>query len=1247
MTVSIRRMTLGSGYRYLMSSVAQSDGAGQHPSALTRYYAETGTPPGRFLGAGLAGLADGAGVEPGSQVSEEHLFRMLGKLQDPLTGAQLGQPPRTSGPSYDERVSARILTETLTKNLTGTGEDRAAAVLRIKAEERLRESRRVQTVAGFDLTFSVPKSVSVVWALAYAQTQAIIYEAHQQAVAYVIGYAERHVFHSRSGRHSVVQEDIHGVIAAGFDHWDSRAGDPQLHAHVVIMNRAQCDSDGVWRSLDSRGLFKATVALSELYNGVLSDNLTQALGFRWEPLTRRHSTVPKWEIAGVSQALQAEFSQRSVAIEDAKNALIPEFVTAHGRQPSSREMLRLRQQATLQTRPDKHVHPLANLVHGWRERATGIVGSDPEAWAATLTDRNELPLLRCTDLSNEMLAGVGKVAVDTVAGKRATFTRSNVFAEVLRQLHGVRFASADDRIRVTERTTTLALDGATLISPPDLAHTPAGFRRDDGTSRFRARDHETYTTETLLDAEARLLDANRCADGPRLDPSAVTSLADTTVLAGRQLSGEQMLAVKQITTSGRVLDVLVGPAGTGKSSTMAGLRAAWEHDHGPASVIGLAPSATAAEVLAEQVGIPTENTAKWLTENTRNTQRLVRIDTLRREIQQTRLSPRTPSLHRQLKTLCAEVDRWSPRAGQLVIVDEASLAGTLTLDTLVTQTRDAGAKVVLVGDWAQLSPVEAGGAFHMLARDRSDVAELSDVRRFTHQWERQTSVDLRIGLPDAVDMYQAHGCVEGGDLDMMLERLYAAWAADTATGNRSLMIAGDNQTVLELNQRARADRVTAGQVEADGINTACGAVVGVGDVVVTRQNNRRLTSGTGWVKNGDQWIVTAAHPDGAVSVTRSGRAGTAHGHLTLPADYVQDHLDLGYATTAHGAQGRTVDTAHAYITATTSREVLYVGATRGRDSNKLYVDTCYDPDIDTAHQPPPLREAGHVLRQVLARPGTDMSATETIGREWADHHNVNRLWAEYQTLASTALRDRYDDLITNRSGLTIEQAETIRGSASYGALVAALANARERGLDVTTALPRLVAARTLTDADDAAAVVHERVDRWVHGTPRRRLQVPDRIVGLFPKVDAPTDSEMQQALHERQSLIERRTRELSEQAVRSRQSWVARLGRPPAEPVRRELWYRRLDTITAYREHWNITGPTTLGHASPGHYEQHAERRLAQQAADEAARLNGVVNDPGRPGPYPQLPAAGVPTRGGMAYGRTPPRIRPDGISTR
>lgn len=174
-------------------------------------------------------------------------------------------------------------------------------------------------------------------------------------------------------------------------------------------------------------------------------------------------------------------------------------------------------------------------------------------------------------------------------------------------------------------------------------------------------------------------------------------------------------------------------------------------------------------------------------------------------------------LHRA-RTVTADVERWSLRAGQLVIVDEASMAGTFELDALTEQARNAGAKVLLVGDWAQLSPVAAGGAFHLLVADRDDAAQLHDVRRFRHEWERTASVDLRRGRPDAADTYTEHGRVQGGDRESMLDLLYQDWQHDIRDGKRSLMIASDSQTVLDLNNRARADRVTAGEVSPTGSN---------------------------------------------------------------------------------------------------------------------------------------------------------------------------------------------------------------------------------------------------------------------------------------------------------------------------------------------------------------------------------------------------------------------------------------------
>jgi ATP-dependent exoDNAse (exonuclease V) alpha subunit len=161
-------------------------------------------------------------------------------------------------------------------------------------------------------------------------------------------------------------------------------------------------------------------------------------------------------------------------------------------------------------------------------------------------------------------------------------------------------------------------------------------------------------------------------------------------------------------------------------------------------------------------------------------------------------------------TIQNDIERWRIRPGQLVIVDEATLAGTFALDHLVSAARDAGAKILLTGDWAQLSGVEAGGAFDLLAHDRGEsLPERCDVRRFTSEWERTASVQLRIGRQAAIDAYLAHGRVHEGNRDDMLDAPFLAWKADLEAGRSSLMIAGDTATVTELNLRARADRVAA------------------------------------------------------------------------------------------------------------------------------------------------------------------------------------------------------------------------------------------------------------------------------------------------------------------------------------------------------------------------------------------------------------------------------------------------------
>lgn len=1007
--MTIRRLSIGAGYKYLLKSIAAGDGPeGTDRSDLVRYYSETGTPPGVFLGAGLASLNNGRGVAVGQSVSAENLQRMLQDCADPVTGEVLGRVPSA------------------------------------------------KAVGGFDLTFSPSKSVSVAWALADKDTREVIYRCHQKAIAEVLSYAEREVFHTRSGQQGCVEEDIVGVVAASFTHFDSRDGDPQLHDHVVVLNRAQATSDGNWRTLDSRQLFASTVMLSEMHQGVLSDLLTGELGWDWESHTRRSSTAPKWEVAGVSKRLMDEFSQRTTAIVDAKNRLITQFEDDHGRAPTDVEVLKLRQTATLSTRRAKKGLGLGDLTEEWATRATPYLDDEPMSWVHELGGR-DVPAFTSDNFEDEILLDIASAALDVVSTKRPTFSRANVQAEVFRQMQGVRFTIPAERIIAATRATELAVNQALLITTPNLHHTPRFLLRSDGSSKFEGTGHWLYTSMTLLNAEARLLDAAQRLDAAVVASATVAAITERR-LPGRtfRLSIDQAHCVEQITTSGRSLDLLVGPAGTGKSTAMAGLRAAWEAEHGAGSVIGLAPSAAAAEVLGEDMGIDTDNLAKWLYEHRQRGQRVRELGELHEKTRLGALARRRPSprLLEGIRRREEALAHWTLRAGQLVVVDEASLASTFALDELMSAALDARAKVVLVGDGAQLSSVDAGGMFRTLVRERGeDAPTLADVRRFKAGWEKEASLGVRRGTHAALSTYVEHGRVRDGTRDDMLDALYDAWKIDSDRGLHSLMLASDTATVNELNARARSARVTSGFVAEEGIDVAGAMTAGVNDLVVTRENDRRLTTDTSWVKNGDVWTVSATHENGSMTVTRLSGPGS----VVLPASYVAKNVELAYASTVHRAQGRTVDTAHAFASPTTTREVLYVALTRGSHSNHLYVDTHYDPDPSTGHDGlTAVPSALEVLAGALRHEGGDVSATDMI--RLSQTQSIAALVAEYDTIVALAEGGRWHEVLSE-SGLSDTELTQTKGSPAYAALLAKLRDAVNRGFDIHAELPMLVMGR--------------------------------------------------------------------------------------------------------------------------------------------------------------------------------------------
>lgn len=535
-----------------------------------------------------------------------------------------------------------------------------------------------------------------------------------------------------------------------------------------------------------------------------------------------------------------------------------------------------------------------------------------------------------------------------------------------------------------------------------------------------------------------------------------------------------------------------------------------------------------------------------------------------------------------------------------MIIDEATLADTSTLDQITGIAATAGAKVLLVGDWAQLQSVDAGGAFALLVAARTDVAELTEIHRFTQDWERSASLDLRAGRLEAITAYGSHDRLRGGTTEEMLDGAYASWISDQANGLATILVAESTETMHALNARARAERILTGRTcISREVTLASGEPASAGDFVITRRNDRRLRSRRGvWVRNGDHWRIDKVNMDGSITVSRqSGHAGT----ITLPPAYLAEHVELGYAITAHRAQGVTVDTAHVLVSARTPKASLYVSMTRGRESNKAYVALDQPDELHTSPSTDMDLSARSILFGILQRSSVEFSAHQTMAAEQEAWTSIAQLAAEYDTIASSAQRPRWEELLRS-SGLDEAQVDSVIAGDSFGPLTAALRRAEAYGHNIDHLLPRLVARRDLGDAEDIGAVLQHRLRLSMDPgdvKPVSLATCPTFIAGMIPEAAGAMAREMRQALDQRRDLIENRAAELTAAAFLARPAWLRRLGDPPTIPAARQDWLTSVATVAAYRDRYGITSNLPLG-PGPRTDTEHADRHHALAAQRKA-----------------------------------------------
>ena len=1084
--MSLRAVHAGTGYQYLLRSVATHD-ADPEGKSLSDYYAAKGTPPGRWIGSGLVGLLSESATA-GAVVGEVQMAALYGEGLHPDTDQMMAEGKSLGAcklgrayPLYSGDVPVLAAISAAEKSFLATEGRRPTPDERNQLAESVarpfyrdkfgyehasgkdviawvnRERDQVkQAVAGFDFTFSPVKSVSVLWALSDEQTASNVAALHHEAVAEALRWAEDNAIYTRVGAGGIQQVKTKGIVAAEFTHFDTRGEDPDLHSHVLIANKVQ-GPDGRWRTLDSRTIHQMHQAISARYDAVLHDLLSRRMGLDFEAHYPHPDKAPIWEIKGIDRRLIDAFSSRRALARPVYDRLVSEYVEKNGRQPTQRAAYALWQKAILDTRDAKKpAQSLSEHRATWREMAEKVVGTHAvDSVVGEVTGQGRSQVSRELFDAQVHARLVAEQAVAAVTARRAQFRRSHIDTAVSTALKGYRFEAPEALDRAHEQVMTTAMGELVIeLTPPEILDLPSPLIGPSGAGVDRHAGAEKFTTQAVLDAETATLEATRTsvaviATRADLD-RALKSHEDAE---GWSLNAGQTALAQHLIGAGTLLAAGVGPAGTGKTASMKVVARTWQHTG--RSVIGLAPSAAAASVLAGDIGTDCHTidslTFTWLGRH-----------------------PNLPG-----KTLDALPVMIRP--GDMLLVDEAGMASTENLAALTEIAAESGAILRLIGDPKQLAAVDTGGLFADLASTPGTV-ELREVMRMGADTDQaDATLALREGDPGALALYNERGWITGGHREQMLTEAAQAFLADTTAGRQALIIASTNADVDTLNEVIRADRIAHGLVDdAHTTRVARGDTVGVGDTVIARTNSKLYAEDRtylGRVINGQLFTVTGIADDGSLGV-RDSSTGQA---MLIPASYAGKSIHLGYAATIHRAQGATVDVTHAVIDTSVDRAGLYVAMTRGKKENRAYA-VC-EPTLDLAAEDAHMHSAGDheaptaddVLTSVLARDTHQASATETLRQEYESATSDERLEQLYRHGVDLAARDfaaatlpAYIDALPRAYAHQVEADPD-----QYQALAGAWTEAATRGLDPREEWDN--ATETLDTANKPGTVIAHRI----------------------------------------------------------------------------------------------------------------------------------------------------------------------------
>jgi conjugative relaxase-like TrwC/TraI family protein len=1172
-----------------------------------------GEPPGRWMGRGAAALGLAGRVGGTSVEGKANAEAMRALYHHDV--APDGTPLVTSQRRHkypDKAVQLAAAQERIDARVTALGRFATPEEIRgIEIEERA----RVRSSTPFlDFVLSVEKSLSLLQIGFRAAAKRArdehreqdaeqlearaeqIEQALEETASELVAWMEQHVAYVRTGHHSATSgewRDADGLAVVGFPQHTNRDGEPNLHIHLEILNRAQRadKADEKWRALHARPVWAELLYLGALSTRILAAKLA-ALGI---PLVKQEDGNG-FDVAGIERETMAAYSRRSGDVDARKRELIAQYERDHdGRAPDRSALYKLRKRATVETRQAKEHPPertagqeaeaAARVLAEWMRQAENESVQLLESLPATVdrfaAERGPSRMPSAAERARAIRVGVAEVQ-----RQNATWARGKLIWEMHRALGQL---PADvDPVAYLEAMADDALGGRPGPAPADGAPGPAapaaaiagteiiriapvpdvtdtarlGLRRD-GASVYRPPGEERFVTKPHLDSEEWVV-KRAVAHRPQL----VTAQQAEAALAGTDLDYQQREVVQGMLTSQTMAECLIAPAGSGKTHVMAAFAKAWAQITG-GRVIGITLGENAARVMADEGMTETYNLAQFLG-------KIKDSDRTRGHV--------------------------PVYAGDVLVLDEATQFATADIVRLWQILEASGARVKPVGDTEQLGPVEAGGMFRLMASKHGNW-KLTEVRRFAESWEAPASLRLREGDILALGEYNRHGRIYHGAADRMREDAVDLWLTDYLRGKNALLLAGSNEEAAELARMVREQLAERGRLDGPPMVTLSdGNQAGTGDLVRARLNakidaggqtlaNRDMIRITGWRRAGG--ILTA-------EAVRQAKDGSWSAPFPVPTSYLEQHAELGYAGNVFTAQGRTVDATYGLITEAMTRDLAYVMATRGRERNVLFVVTGPpDPAAPSrrdrvqadrarllaahehlqrgeteaalqAFEPGPEPEPTWqmepweaVMAQVLAKDDPLGTALEQMKAAQDYATNIGHLitiseafwWADVVPQIDQAIRDR----------LNPAEAARYMSDPERPALLQLIREHELGGRPVAESV-QMITTRSMQGAHSIAAVMHGRLEKAPPPARGETRTFAERVPGgAVPEI-----GDVYQAADDRQA-------ELGRQLAARPEEWALKAwGVPPAEQesaARRADWEKQAGIVGAYREAAGITDP--------------------------------------------------------------------------